>query len=301
MDEFLQDVLKHLEHYYNALVNVTPKIGLAIIAFLISWFIASKAQTLFGNRLKKKMHDPLLALFLSRLIKSVVIVIGVLLVLRIIGLNGIATSLLAGAGISAFVIGFALKDIGENFLAGILLAFKRPFHIGETIESNGIKGKVISLNLRDTQILADDRNIYLPNALLIKSPLTNFTREGYQLQNVVIGVEYGADYQKAVDIVSATVPKIDGVVNDDKKTTAVFVSDISINAVNIKVVYWILTTPPVSGDVIKSNVIIHTLQALADEGFNIPSNVVELKKHEPDVYKNGHPLKLRGPVQIEKT
>ena len=82
--------------------------------------------------------------------------VALLLVLTIIGLGGVATGLLSGAGVGAFVIGFAFKDIGENFLAGILMAFDRPFNVGDTVELGGEKGKVIALNLRNTQVKSFD-------------------------------------------------------------------------------------------------------------------------------------------------
>jgi len=298
MEEFINDISSHLKTYYNDLIDVTPKIGLAIVAFLISWFIASKAQQFMGNKLKKKMHDPLLAIFLSRLLKSVLLVIGVLIVLRIVGLTGIATSLLAGAGISAFVIGFALKDIGENFLAGILLAFKRPFNIGEIIESNGVKGKVVTLNLRDTQIISSGKNIYLPNALLIKNPLINYSREGFQAQQLVIGIEYGADYELAVNVISDALHDIEGVLKEEKEAS-VYVSGIGVNSVQITIDYWI-KTGGISSDDIKSNMIIKTLKALTAAGFNIPTNVVEIKQYQPDVYTNGEYTKIGKPNLIEK-
>ena len=63
--------------------------------------------------------------------------------MRILGLTGIAGSLLAGAGIGAFILGFAFKDLGENFLAGMMLAFKWPFDTGDLVEINGFKGPVL--------------------------------------------------------------------------------------------------------------------------------------------------------------
>jgi small conductance mechanosensitive channel len=300
MEEFASDVFGHIEKYYYGLVDVTPKIGLAIVAILISWFIARKAQDISGRKLKKRMHDPLLAIFISRLIKAALIVLGLLLVLRIVGLTGIATSLLAGAGISAFVVGFALKDIGENFLAGILLAFKRPFHIGETIESNGIKGKVISLNLRDTQILSGDKDIYLPNALLVKNPLINYSKKGFQAQTLVVGIECGANYERALEVIGLTLAQIEGILNDENKKSSVYVSGISLNSVDVTINYWVKTNSPISSELIRSNIIIKTLQALKEEGFNIPANVIEIKKYESDIYKNGQSEKLDGPIKIAK-
>jgi small-conductance mechanosensitive channel len=97
------------------------------------------------------MDDPLLANFLSVIFRLLVILVGFLVVFRFVGLTGVVSGLLSGAGISAFIIGFALKDIGENFLAGILLAFKRPFRVGDLVDIGGIRGTVLTLNLCDTQ------------------------------------------------------------------------------------------------------------------------------------------------------
>ncbi|HEX9979741.1 MAG TPA: mechanosensitive ion channel family protein [Flavobacterium sp.] len=300
MNEFGQDVIDHVEKYYYNLIEVTPKIGLAVLAFLISWFIASRAQRFTGHKLKKRMHDPLLAVFISRLIKASLVIVGLFIVLRIVGLTGIASSLLAGAGISAFVIGFALKDIGENFLAGILLAFKRPFHIGEIIESEGLKGKVISLNLRDTQILSNGRNIYIPNSFLVNNPLTNYSRQNLLLQEIIVGVEYGADYERAIEIISEVINKTEGILNTDDQSSYVIVSGLSTNTVDIDIGYWVRTVGDISYSDIKSKVIINILKALEDEGFNLPANVVEIKKYENDVYKKKPNPQVDGPHAIEK-
>lgn len=270
MEEFFNDVYHHLESYYKGLVDVTPKIGLAVVAFVISWFIASRVQVFAGTRLKKRMHDPLLANFISRLIKSVLLIIGILVVLRIVGLRDIFASLLAGAGISAFVIGFALKDIGENFLAGILLAFKRPFAIGETIESNGVKGTVVSLNLRDTQIRSGDKDIYIPNALLVKNVLTNYASDIYLSQEILFNIEYGSDYSRATAIIAETIRKVSGVLDEAGKTVAVEVVDMTPNSVAVKAVYWVNTSAGIPEAKIKSEIIVSTLKALKDAGFTVP-------------------------------
>jgi len=266
MEEFFNDIISYIENYYYAAVRITPKILLAVIVFLIAWFIAAKVQQLSGNRLRRRMRDPLLANFIARLFKSVLLLIGVLFVLRIIGLTGIAQTLLASAGISAFIIGFALKDIGENFLAGILLAFKRPFKIGDMVETNGVKGKVMALNLRDTQIMSDGKDIFIPNALLIKNPLINYNREGFLLQDLTIGLEYGSDYTRAIDLISDTLSNISEVTNDQHSSSAV-VSGLNATAVQILVRYWVKTDLELSNGRTKSKVMIAILEALKKEGF----------------------------------
>lgn len=266
MEDFLTDVWQAIENYYYSLVKVTPKIGLAIVVLLIAWFIAAKAQQLSQNRLKRHMRDPLLANFIARLIKAVFLIIGLLFVLKIIGLSGIASSILAGAGISAFIIGFALKDIGENFLAGILLAFKRPFKIGDMVETNGVKGKVMALNLRDTQIKSDGKDIFIPNALLIKNTLINYNSGGFLLQDIIIGLEYGSDYQRAIDLICEVLAGIEEVANDKRSTSAV-VASLNATAVQLLVRYWVKTDLEISNGKTKSKVMIAILNVLKENGF----------------------------------
>lgn len=268
MEEFFSDLLKNIEGYYTQLVDVTPRLLLAFVVVVIIWLIAARVKNFAGTRLQRKMHDPLLATFIANLIKSVLVIIGIFLMFRIIGLNGIAGNILAGAGISAFIIGFALKDIGENFLAGILLAFKRPFSIGDIIESNGVKGKVMALNLRDTQIQSDGKDIYIPNALLIKSTLSNYNSGGLLLQDITLGLEYGSDYRGAIGLIK-------GILDDDKEIltkdhkNVVVLSGLVGAAPQLNIRYWIKTDKLISDGHIRSEVLIRIFTTLKENGFEL--------------------------------
>jgi small conductance mechanosensitive channel len=266
MEDFFSDIINHLEGYYNSIVDLTPKLLLAVAVVLISWFIASRVRGFADRRLKIRMHDPLLATFIANLLKAVLIIIGFLFMFRVIGLTGVAQSILAGAGISAFIIGFALRDIGENFLAGILLAFKRPFSVGDIIETNGVKGKVEALNLRDTQIRSASKNIYIPNALLIKNTLINFNSDGYLLQDFTIGLEYGSDYRKALNLITEVLKKDSEIVDKDYFNSAV-VSGVTGSTIQINVRYWVKTDLSISEHL--SEMIIKVTEMLKENGFNI--------------------------------
>lgn len=268
MEEFLQDVLSHIETYYYAIIRLTPKVLLALLILVVSWFIASRVKLFADARLKVRMHDALLSTFIANLIKVLLIIVGVLFMFRIVGLTGIAGSILAGAGISAFIIGFALKDIGENFLAGILLAFKRPFSVGEIIESNGVKGKVIALNLRDTQIKSDGKDIYIPNALLIKNTLINYNSEGFLLQDFTIGLEYGSDYQRAIEIIKGILHADEEVISKGYHNSVV-VSGISGATIQLSVRYWVKTDGIITDGKTRSEIITKVMEALHENKFNI--------------------------------
>jgi small conductance mechanosensitive channel len=268
MEEFLRDLLSNLESYYNKIVDVTPKLLLALVVVVIVWLIAARAQMFADKRLKRRMHDPLLATFIANLVKAALIIIGIFIMFRIIGLTSIAGSILAGAGISAFIIGFALKDIGENFLAGILLAFKRPFSIGDIIESNDVKGKVMALNLRDTQIKSGGKDIYIPNALLIKNTLINYNRGGYLLLEVTVGLEYGSDYRRAIGLI-ADMLEADNKTETEGRKDNVIISGITGAAPQLSVRYWVKTERTMSDGQTGSEILINILTLLKENDFVI--------------------------------
>lgn len=260
--------------------------GITIATFLIFLFLARKTRTLLSRRLIKRMDDDLLANFLAGVFGSLVILIGLLVVFRIIGLTGVISGMLAGAGISAFIIGFALKDIGENFLAGIILAFKRPFRVGDIIDINGLRGQALALNLRDTQIkTADGKDVFIPNGLILKNPLINFTIDGFLRYDFIIGLDYGSNYQEAIDLIKTTIVTVPGVLKGNK-SPAVWVVELAESTLNIQVTFWVDTFErAISDAVVKSNAIIQVLTALEKTGYNMPARIIELKNHQGESLK----------------
>jgi len=260
--------------------------GISLGIIILFYFIANALQKLLKRRLLNRMDDPLLANFLSVIFRLLIILVGFMVVFRFVGLTGVVSGLLAGAGISAFIIGFALKDIGENFLAGILLAFKRPFRIGDLVDIGGIRGTVISLNLRDTQMKTQDgKDVFIPNANIIKNPLVNFTIDGFLRYDFIIGLDYGSDYRGALDVVLAAISTVDGVLTDSKKPN-VWISELSESTLNLQAVFWVDTFDrKISDTQVKTNAIIAVLEALEKSGFNMPAKVLEIKNFQDKEFK----------------
>jgi small-conductance mechanosensitive channel len=254
-------------------------VGLLILIFFI--YLSRWIKRIVSNRLSKKTDDHLLTNFISASIKSLVMIFGLALLLRFLGLTGVVNSLLAGAGITAFIIGFALKDIGENFLAGILLAFKRPFKIGDMVEINGLSGKVRALNLRDTQVKTiDGKDVFIPNASIIKNPMINFTIDGYLSYSFIVGLDYGSDYEAALKLISDLIQSVPGVLDGDKKPT-VYVKELASSTLNVKITYWVNTYNRNQIDAkIHSRAIIKVLTGLEEKGFTLPGDIVEVKNRQ---------------------
>jgi small conductance mechanosensitive channel len=260
-------------------IGIALLISLSLIIFF--HFISKWVKGFASKRIAKRTQDPLLAEFIGSGIRILILLFGITLLFRFLGLTAAVSGILASAGITAFVIGFALKDIGENFLAGILLAFKRPFKIGDTVDIQGVRGRVLALNLRDTQIKTPDgKDVFLPNASIIKNPLINFTIDGYLSYSFVVGLDYGSDYHQALTIIEKAIRKVPGVLTEERNPS-VNVSELASSTLNVTVAYWVNTHNRIHPDMnVRSNAILGVLTALEKAGFNLPGEIVEIKNHQ---------------------
>lgn len=239
MQTFFNDIRQETFQYYDAIVALVPKLLMALLIVLVTWFLARQIRRMSDRGLKRQMEDPLLARFLANLIRTVIIIIGVTLALKTMGFGGITAGILAGAGITAFVIGFALRDIGENFLAGIIMAFKRPFRVGDFIESGPVKGKVVALNIRETQIKTQDgKDVFIPNGIIIKTPLINYTVDGFLRYDLVVGLPDGTDHKMALQLIRDAVDRVGGVLKKRRKTI-VDITGLAPGKLDATVSFWI--------------------------------------------------------------
>jgi small conductance mechanosensitive channel len=130
--------------------------------------------------------------------------------------------LFAGGGILAMVLGFALKEIGENICAGILLSFNRPFKIGDLIKSGDCEGVVQAIEIRSTHIRSSDgRDIFVPCAQIYKNTLINYTKDGLRRFTLKIGVSYESDLDGVCETISEEMGKVNAILKAPKASVSV--------------------------------------------------------------------------------
>ncbi len=281
MENILRDIWENIVSYYDQFVALLPRLLVGILIFAALYFIAGQVKKLAQKRLTARMDDPLLAKFLAGNIRTGIILVAVLFFLQIVGLGNIAIGLLSTAGVGAFVIGFAFKDLGENFLAGVLLAFNRPFKVGDVVQLDGTEGSVVGLNLRTTQIKTfDGKDVFIPNANIIKKPVINYTIDGFLRLSFLVGLDYGSDFNRAIQTVQDTLKQIPGILQE-KKQPMVIITEPATSTLNLTVFFWIDTyNPEISGLKVKSEVINRVFNALNTAGFYLPADIVELKNYD---------------------
>ncbi len=278
----MNDILKKLDAYYHGFLKSVPQIGLAILIIFIGMLIANWLTSLFQRRIKKKSHDPLMSNFLAKAIKLILIVCIILLALNTAGLSNIASAIVATAGASAIVIGFAFKDIAENFLAGIILAFNRPFHIDDTVQIENVFGKVKAMEFRYTKITTfDGKNVYIPNSDVLTKPVFNFTEDGFYRSDFIVGIAYENDIEKAKKIIMSCIDAETEIIKDDVHINFVAEEELAASTVNLKIFFWVSTDDFRRGTLQTRGRLLQSVKTqLEANGFNLPANITELKFYE---------------------
>jgi small conductance mechanosensitive channel len=266
-----QDIQRVLHTYWEAFLFIAPKLLIALVVLSLALAVAKRFSLLLSGRLQNKAHDPLLADFLTNVAKWGMILTGLLLAMQIVGLSGVVSGVLGAAGLTAFVVGFALKDIAENFLAGMVLAFNRPFHIHDTVQIRDMLGQVEALNLRTTIIRTfEGKQISLPNAVVLREPLTNFTRNEYIRQDFLVSVDYGEQPGPAqvIDKILHYVNSTEGVQSTPPYVSYITLEKSAGTTADLRVYFWAQ-----SEDyrrqvlVLKSNLMQGTKAMLSEAGY----------------------------------
>jgi small-conductance mechanosensitive channel len=248
-----------------------PSILIAFLVFMTGIYLIRSASKLVLKFIGEKSKDPLITDFLVNIVSFVLIILLVVLCLGILGWGSITNKILAGAGITTFVVGFALKDIGENFLAGIFMAFRRPFRIGDLVEVQKIRGRVVRMSLRETHIKTlDGRDVYMPNSIILKSPFENLTMDYMMRTEFSIHV--------ILDNVEETMKKILDTVKSFEQVAeapapSVIIQEINDNRVTLKSLFWFKTTEvSAPGGGLRSNVLLKVSNEIKDKIYTNSSS-----------------------------
>ena len=272
----LQDVLLG---YWHQLIRILPRLVFALVLLGAIWWGAGRLREYLNRRLAAKAKDPLLTRFLTQIARWVVVVIGILLSLQIIGLSGIVSGVVAGAGVSAVVVGFAFKDIAENFLAGVILAFNRPFNLGDTIAIQDVMGRVRELNLRTTLIKTfDGKDVFLPNSLVLKDKVTNYTLDGFLRQEFLVGIDFEDDVTGATQLILAELRQMPEVLQEAPHEPLIIVNELATSTVNLKVMFWTETDDYRRGVLeTLSTAMDRTKTVLGANGYSLPPDIIEVR------------------------
>jgi small conductance mechanosensitive channel len=197
---------------WQSFLSFSPRLIYAIVLLWVFWIAGSLSGRITGQVLHRSKRTRGNMGFVQRLITWTLRFAGVLMALGVMGLQGIAASLLATGGILAIVLGFAFKEIGQNLLAGIFLVFSRPFEMGDLIRTGDLTGTVKALDIRSVHLRTGDAcDVYVPNAQIFSQELYNYTRDGLRRPDFTIGIAYHDEPEQVIALLENTTRSVSDV------------------------------------------------------------------------------------------
>lgn len=253
------------------LVFWLPRVAIAVIVILVAirmgrW-AARLASRPFGST------TPTVQRFVERATELGIGVVGIALALNVLGLGAFAAGILASGSIVAIVLGFAFQEIGKNLIAGVFLAFNRPFKTGDIIACDGFQGEVRALDLRTTHIRNfDGRDIFIPNATIFTQTLVNYTIDALRRRAFRVGIRYEDDAHAAMELLMAVVPGNQGVLAEPAPSAVIV--ELSPTTVDLEIAYWVSMEDSVRVRAqVRAAVMDACRRALLDAGYTLSPNV----------------------------
>jgi len=260
---------------------------LSHVPFLVAGLIVLLATALgawIGSHLVERALTPVktresLKQLIVRFVVVVVWIAGIMITAVVI-LPGLTPArALGGLGLISIAIGFAFKDIFENFFAGILLLWRFPFERGDFLECEGIMGRVVSIDVRMTQIRRTTGElVVLPNSFLFKHPVDILTHHPARRIDITVGVAYSVYVPKAVEVITAAVEKCETV--EKRLPVQVFPEGFGSSSIDIQVAWW-TGSKPVDLRTSRAEVVTAIKLALDEAGLEIPFPYRTLTFKEP--------------------
>jgi small conductance mechanosensitive channel len=270
----------------NGFVERLPYFTVALAVFIIFILIGKGVRAGVRAVTQRNRRHYNLGVVMGRLSYGLIIFLGLLIAL-VIAIPGFTPGELVNIlGLSSVAIGFAFRDILQNFLAGILLLLAEPFRIGDQIILNDFEGTVEDIQTRATFIKTyDGRRIVIPNSNLFTNSVTVNTAYRKRRLEYDVSIGYGDDISRAKRILLDTVRDIPEVLADPAPDALVVA--LADSSVNIRLRWWVQPPRRFESLIAQDVVLEKVAQALLSEGFDLPFPTRQILFHDQTEASDG--------------
>lgn len=267
-------VWERIQTMATSLLANLPNFIIALAVFVLAYIAASRSGRTVKNLFLRNGRSANAATVFALITRWGIILMGLLIGLSIALPSFAPEDLIQILGISSVAIGFAFRDIFENFLAGLIILLTDAFQIGDQIIVEDVEGTVINIETRATTIQTyDDRKVIMPNAKLLTNAVVVNTASQKLRSEEVVGISYNDDINTAQKVILETLKQIDGVLA--KPAPDVLVVALADSSVNLRARWW---TDATRSQVVrvKSEVVRQIKYALDENGITIPFPIRDL-------------------------
>ena len=272
----------------NGLIGSLPNVALALIVFACFFFAGRASKALVARVTQTRWHAHRNAgVAVGRLAQGLVLFVGLLVALSVALPTFQPGDVVQVLGISSVAIGFAFRDILQNFLAGLLLLITQPFRIGDQIVASGYEGTVEDIQTRATFIRTyDGRRVVVPNSGLFTDTVVVNTAFPQRRLECEIGIGYGDAIEDAREAIMSALVTVDGVLTDPPPD--VLVMEFASASVNLRARWWI--SPPKQSDALdaRDRVLTAIRAALAAQGIDLPFPTQQILFHDQTEESDGN-------------
>lgn len=257
------------------LVAALPLLIVAIAVAGLAWWIGKWAGRRVGQRIRRRnwrAENPYFANLAQQLVQWLVLLGGVLVALDLLGATALVGAVMGSAGVIGLALGFAFKDIAENYVAGVLLSLRRPFAPGELLRIDGThEGRVAALTSRATVLVTHDGNrLTLPNALVFKSVVLNYSSNPKRRLEFAVPVDTSESIRCVQALALDAIRGTEGVLADPGPSWTVEAWDAA--AITLRFFAWVDQRQSDLGKV-RSEAIHAVRTGLAGAGVAAPRNI----------------------------
>lgn len=231
-------VVDKLNGWVEQFIVMLPNLAAAVLIVIVFWLLAKMTRQLVRHAADRVSDHRQVNSLLSTIGYIAVLSGGIFIALGVLQLEWIVVTLLGSVGILGLALGFAFQDITSNFISSILLSIRRPFQVGDIVETNDLSGVVEEVNLRSTVLRTfQGQTAIIPNKEVFQNPVTNYSHIGKRRIDLVLGVSYGDDLAKAKSLAIKAIEKIDN--RDASHDIELFYDEFGGSSINFKLRFWI--------------------------------------------------------------
>ncbi len=265
----VEQITAKVSSWWEAFVDMVPNMLVALVLLILFVFIARLVKKIFIKIYSKSSDNKAIENLFSTIVYYAVLGLGFFIVLGVLKLDKAVTSLLAGVGVIGLALGFAFQDIAANFVSGIILAFRKPFSVGDVIVVQDIMGTVSGTNLRETVVNTfQGQEVFVPNKDVLSNPIINYTILGERRIDLACGISYGDNLQNVEDLVLDAIKGMEGVI---RKEDMIFTyKEFGSSSINFEIKFWIKFPENPSFLAMRSSAIKEIKAAFDKEGITIP-------------------------------
>ena len=240
-EEFTAELSQGQELWEQALAWLTDKglsfavsIVAAAVILLLGWLAIKLIVNMVGKAVEKGgKKNTLFGNFIRNVTGKICWAILLVVVLGKLGVD--IGPIVAGLGVTGFILGFAFQESLGNLASGLMIAINEPFKIGDYVIVAGLEGTVIKMDMMAaTLATADNKKVVIPNKSAWGAPITNFSALGRRRVDIQIGIDYGCDAAKAIKVALEALPLVPGVLKDPAPSVSVASLDDSQVTLNIR-------------------------------------------------------------------